>query len=114
MTLGEKQEKFTVMLTQLLVWCEYHGYKIRLGEVWRTSEQAAWNAAHGLGIKGSLHTLKLAVDFAYVRDAAGKPLLTKANWQPLGDEWKLLGGSWGGDFKNRDVYHFSLSHNGVR
>ena len=114
MTLGEKQEQFTGMLAVFLHWCLSEGYKIRIGEVYRTPQQAAWNAENGKGIRNSLHTKKLAIDFAYVRDINNRPLRTKAQWLPLGEFWESLGGSWGGRFKSNDYGHFSLEHNGVR
>ena len=39
-------------------------------------------------------------------------------WRFLGDQWKLMGGRWGGDFKDRlgqpapDDNHFDLAHSG--
>lgn len=114
MTLGEKQEKFAIMLGELLEWCHACGYKVRIGEVWRPREMARLYAAQGRGIVNSLHCLKLAVDLAYVRDPTGKPLETFEEWEELGLLWESLGGAWGGRFRNRDVYHFSLPHRGVR
>jgi len=114
MTLGEKQEQFARMLGELLSWTHERGYKLRIGEVYRPPVTARYYAARGLGIARSLHRLKLAVDIAYARRANGEPLKTFEDWLPLGEYWESLGGAWGGRFRNRDVYHFSLPHRGVK
>jgi len=75
-----------------------------------------------VGIKNSLHCLKLASD---------KLLFVNGIWQQrteqyreLGEQWKGMSGTyrgikvvccWGGDFRNRpDGNHFSITHNGIK
>ena len=41
MTLGEKQQLFTVMIGNLIHWAEEKGYRLTFGEAYRTPEQAA-------------------------------------------------------------------------
>lgn len=113
MKLSEKQATFTVMVAQLIIWAEQQGYQLTFGEAYRTPEQAEHYAKSGKGIKQSLHTLRLAVDFNLFIKGIYQ---TETNaYQPLGEYWEGLGGSWGGRFKSRpDGNHFSLQHNGVR
>lgn len=113
MTLSEKQQLFTIMVANLVLWAETHGYRLTYGEAYRTSEQAALNAKKGSGIANSLHTQRLAVDFNLFIN--GQYQDKSEAYLPLGEYWESLGGSWGGRFKsNPDGNHFSLEHNGVR
>ena len=120
MTLGEKQELFSYLLAQLIIFVYGRGMKIRMGEVLRTQAQADANAESGAGISNSLHLLKLAVDINLFRD--GEYLLDIEDYRSLGDFWKGLadGCCWGGDFKDAqgrpkpDSGHFSITHNGVK
>ncbi|MGS8101500.1 M15 family metallopeptidase [Providencia sp. PROV_01] len=110
MTLSEKQALFTVMIAKLIFWADEHGYRLTFGEAYRTPEQAAANAKSGKGIKNSLHTQRLAVDFNLFKNGAW---LTKStDHQPLGEYWESIGGTWGGRFN--DGNHYSLEHNGVK
>lgn len=116
MTLGQKQEKFSRFLGQLLAFAYAHPSKIgvRMGECYRPPEMAEIYAAKGMGIKNSLHTQKLAVD---VFLSMGGQFLTGGEpYKILADYWKSLDPDccWGGDFTRRDVYHYSLRHNGVK
>lgn len=113
MTLRQKQSKFAKMFAQLILWAFEQGYEVTIGEVLRTEQQAAYNAAHGLGIKNSIHTMKLAADLhLFIK---GVYTTDKKDYEPLGKYWESLGGTWGGRFKSLyDPYHFSLEHNGVK
>lgn len=113
MTLSEKQQLFTIMVANLVLWAETRGYRLTYGEAYRTPEQAAMNAKKGSGIANSLHTQRLAVDFNLFIN--GQYQDKSEAYLPLGEYWESLGGSWGGRFKsNPDGNHFSLEHNGVR
>lgn len=113
MTLSEKQQLFTVMVANLVLWAETKGYRLTYGEAFRTPEQAALNAKKGSGISNSLHTQRLAVDFNLFIN--GEYQTKTEAYLPLGEYWESQGGSWGGRFKsNPDGNHFSLEHNGVR
>ncbi|WP_460645886.1 M15 family metallopeptidase [Leclercia adecarboxylata] len=113
MTLSEKQQLFTIMVANLVLWAETRGYRLTYGEAYRTPEQAALNAKKGSGIANSLHTQRLAVDFNLFIN--GRYQDKSEAYLPLGEYWESLGGSWGGRFKsNPDGNHFSLEHNGVR
>lgn len=113
MTLSEKQQLFTTLIGQLILWAGDHGYRLTFGEAYRTPEQAALNAKKGSGIANSLHTSRLAVDFNLFINGVYKT--RTEDYRPLGEYWESIGGTWGGRFKtNPDGNHFSLEHNGVR
>ncbi|MEY0965508.1 M15 family metallopeptidase [Providencia alcalifaciens] len=110
MTLREKQALFTVMIAKLILWANERGYQLTFGDAYRTPEQAAANAKSGKGIKNSLHTQRLAVDFNLFKN--GVWLTKSTDHQPLGEYWESIGGTWGGRFN--DGNHYSLAHNGVK
>jgi hypothetical protein len=89
-----------------------------MGECYRTPQQAAWNAAHGLGISRSLHTERLAVDLQCYRQFSGAWRWLSVGNEPeyaaLGAYWQTLDPlcAWGGTFTKRDPGHFSLRHDG--
>lgn len=113
MTLSEKQQLFTVLIAQLIMFAQDKGMRLTFGEAYRTPEQAALNAKSGKGISNSLHTQRLAVDFNLFVN--GEYKTRTEDYRALGEYWESLGGSWGGRFKtNPDGNHFSLEHNGVR
>ncbi|MEX0518298.1 M15 family metallopeptidase [Raoultella planticola] len=113
MTLSEKQQLFTRLIAQLILWADEKGYRLTFGEAYRTPEQAALNAKKGSGISNSLHTKRLAVDLNLFIN--GQYQTDSTAYLPLGEYWESLGGSWGGRFKSRpDGNHFSLEHEGVR
>ena len=108
--LSEKQDKFTGMIADFIQRVRALGYEITFGEAYRTPEQAALNAKKGTGIKNSLHTVRLAVDFNVFKD--GEYLTGTGELETIGIIWEHLGGTWGGRFG--DGNHFSLEHNGVK
>ncbi|EIH2315929.1 M15 family metallopeptidase [Escherichia coli] len=112
MKLSEKQQLFAVMIADLIHWAQEHGYRLTFSEAYRTPEQAALNAKSGKGIRNSLHTLRLAVDFNLFIN--GKYQADTDAYRPLGEYWESIGGTWGGRFSRADGNHFSLEHNGVK
>ena len=118
-TLRQKQERFTLDVSRLVVRLAEMGVRARYREVLRTPEQAQRNAEKGLGISNSLHIDGLAADlYLSVR---GQPLAeTPAAYAVMGDTWKSMGVDhrWGGDFRDRqgrakpDIYHVSIEHGG--
>ncbi|MGQ5792604.1 M15 family metallopeptidase [Serratia sp. IR-2025] len=113
MTLSEKQQLFTKLIAQLILWADEKGYRLTFGEAYRTPEQAALNAKKGSGIRNSLHTKRLAVDLNLFIN--GQYQTNSAAYLPMGEYWESIGGSWGGRFRDRpDGNHFSLEHEGVR
>lgn len=113
MTLSEKQQLFTKLIAQLILWADEKGYRLTFGEAYRTPEQATLNAKKGSGIRNSLHTKRLAVDLNLFIN--GQYQTNSAAYLPLGEYWESIGGSWGGRFRDRpDGNHFSIEHEGVR
>ncbi|EPW0457386.1 M15 family peptidase, partial [Escherichia coli] len=90
MKLSEKQQLFAVMIADLIHWAQEHGYRLTFGEAYRTPEQAALNAKSGKGIRNSLHTLRLAVDFNLFIN--GKYQADTDAYRPLGEYWESIGG----------------------
>ena len=107
-TLSQAQRLFTRMVADLVIWAYDHGYELTYGEAYRTPEQAALNAKKGTGIKRSLHTDRLAVDFNLFKD--GHWLSSTEAHRPLGEFWESIGGTWGGRFS--DGNHYSLAWGG--
>ncbi|MBB9356801.1 M15 family metallopeptidase, partial [Escherichia coli] len=66
----------------------------------------------GKGIRNSLHTLRLAVDFNLFIN--GEYQADTDAYRPLGEYWESIGGTWGGRFSRADGNHFSLEHNGMK
>jgi len=117
MTLQEKQAVFCRLVASLIHEAWNRGYTLTFGETWRPPETAALYAKQGKGIKNSLHTQRLAVDFNLFRD--GKWLKKSEDFEGLGLFWESLSTpgakcTWGGRFKSVDSTHFSIEHNGVR
>ena len=95
MRLGEMQEKFAEMVPKLFEFAFTNGYKIRIGDVWAREGHK----------DGSFHYKKLAVDLNLFKD--GKYLAKTEDHRSLGEFWKSIGGTWGGDFKHKDGNHYS-------
>ena len=104
----EKQQRFTTMVASLISFITQKGYGVTFGEAWRTPEQAALNAAKGIGIKNSLHIDRLAIDLNLFADDVW--LRNPDSYQTAGEYWEKIGGTWGGRFG--DANHFSLTHEG--
>lgn len=117
MTLGQKQRAFVKLLARLIDHAYLLGYELTLGDAYRSPQQAAANAAAGVGIRNSLHTQRLAIDLNLFKD--GQYLTDSAAHQPLGEFWESLSAPglrccWGGRFSRPDGNHYSIEHGGVR
>lgn len=112
MTLNEKQIRFTQLIGELIRYATSMGYGLTFAEAYRPPEMAEIYAKQGKGIKNSLHTKRLAVDFNLFKD--GKYLTESKDYLLLGAYWESLDPlcRWGGRFK--DGNHFSLEHEGVK
>ncbi len=99
MTLGQRQEEFSLMLGKLIVWAYEQGYRIRMGEV--------FNAA-GTGHKvHSNHYIKLAADLLVY-----KPGATEQDMEAhrrMHDAWDALGGA---PRIAKDLNHYALEWKG--
>lgn len=113
MTLNAKQAQFSLTAARFIVWCHESGFPVLGAELYRTPEQAEIYARDGRGIKNSCHVHKLAIDLFRVVD--GRVTFDDAEYAAIGAHWKTMHplARWGGDFRRRDVYHFSFEHRGV-
>lgn len=94
----KKQLEFSKNVLKLLQKAYEFGYEVKLGEVFRDSRCSHWN-------KNSFHGKGLAIDIHLFKD--GKYLRSTEDHRQLGEYWKSLGGTWGGDFKIPDGNHYS-------
>lgn len=116
-TLHQRQVLHVQLTSELIAWALSQDMSLTWGETYRTSAQAAANAASGAGIAHSLHILRLAVDFQLF-DAAGDYLAddSSGEYGKLGAYWKSLDPlcRWGGDFHSVDLDHFSVTYQGIQ
>ncbi len=114
MTLREKQSAFVLLIAKLIAHADVEGYQLTFGEAYRSPEEALRLSKLGSGIKNSLHTVRLAVDFNLFKD--GIYLSGTESHRPLGEWWEKQSISpdiicyWGGVFG--DGNHYSVGHNG--
>ena len=113
MTLREKQTLFTKLVAILIQNIYLAGYECTFGEAYRSPWEAERLMNEGKGIKGSLHTSRLAIDLNLFKD--GKYLTRTEDYERFGKFWESLSGAnytcaWGGRFQ--DGNHFSIAHNG--
>lgn len=87
------------MMALLILYAYEKGYELTGGDLWAHEED-------GRHIQGSSHYKRLAVDLNLFKN--GKYLTSTESHRPLGEFWKSLGGSWGGDFADSDGNHYSF------
>ena len=128
LTLRQKQSKFAWMV-HLLIFRAYElGYEVTIGDVLAKDlnpvlnflklirevipdhlqsdcDRAVRITKSALHKKSSSHYLKLAIDLNIFKD--GVWLTETEDHRPLGEYWKTLGGTWGGDFRDPDGNHYS-------
>ena len=113
LTLGQTQELFASCLASLILRLNELHYGVRMGECYRTAEQAALYAARGIGIKNSVHCERLGADL--ILSQYGEVLTRWEDYGVAGGIWKSLNllARWGGDFERlRDGQHFSFEYQG--
>lgn len=108
-TLGQKQRRFTRMVSLLIEFAYQQGYELTFGDAYRDPR------VHGdVGVKksyssaNSVHKSRLAVDFNLFKN--GVYLTSTEDHRELGEFWESIGGTWGGRFN--DGNHYSLEHQG--
>ena len=108
MKLSDLQGIFAVNAALLIMEINKRGFTCTLGEAYRTSEQAEWYAARGLGIKDSQHCKRLAIDLMLFKD--GVWTTNGEEYKQFGDFWKTLNAlnRYGGDFTRQDYVHFEM------
>jgi len=113
--LGEKQRLFTRLIGKLIEYAYAAGYELTFGDAYRDPRLANLNAQQGIGVKNSLHSQRLAVDFNLFKD--GTYLPKTDDYRILGEYWESLDPSccWGGRFKPlSDGNHFSITYGGIK
>jgi len=113
-TLLELQDTFAGLVSQLIAHARTAGYKVTLGEAWRSDETARLMEWEGKGISNSLHRKRLAQDLNLFKDDVY--LTDSKSYEPLGIFWEGLHpqARWGGRFTKPDGNHFSIEYEGVR
>ena len=99
MSLNALQFRLTKMTALLIQYADLLGYKLTYGDAYSKIE-------FGVHSHNSFHYKRLAVDFNLFID--GEYQTTTEAHKKLGEFWKLIGGSWGGDFRRKDGNHYSL------
>jgi len=111
MRLGEKQELFSKLIAQHILWLIKQGYQVRGGDWFRdprvhghVGEKESYSAAY------SMHKSKCALDINLFKD--GKYLTKTADHKFSGEKWESRHGlcAWGGRWE--DGNHYSLEHEG--
>ena len=112
MTLREQQSLFALQVAKLVAHIYDHGYEVTLDWAYRPPEVAAYYAELGIGIRSSLHTLKLAQDLNLFKD--GVWLRSTEDHRQFGTWWEAQHplNVWGGRFN--DGNHYGSTRNGVR
>lgn len=94
----QKQSKFAHLIGLLICHIYDNGYEVTLGDAYRPDGKGH--------MKNSKHYSRLAIDLNLFKD--GKYLTKTEDWTVFGEYFELLGGKWGGRFKNPDGNHFEL------
>lgn len=95
MSIRKKQSKFVFMIAILIIYAYFKGYELTFGDAWAKTGHS----------DNSFHYKRLAIDLNLFIDGVYQTE-TEAH-EPLGKFWKMLGGTWGGDFKRKDGNHYS-------
>lgn len=113
MKLSTKQQNFTLMQAQLVIWAYSQGLGLTFGEAWRPDDMQLLYY-YGFSIKEKENTIeliktkiksktkinkhgnKLSVDFNLFKN--GKYTSRKEDYRLIGEYWESLNGKWGGRF----------------
>ena len=97
MSLSQRQQTFSIMVANLILYALQEGYGLTFGEAYRTKDQQAlyFKSGHSR-VKYSKHQDRLAVDFNLFID--GKYVTDKEQYRKIGEYWESDGGRWGGRF----------------
>lgn len=112
-TLGQKQRRFTLMVSRLIQYLYSAGYEATLGDAYRDPRlHGALGVKMGYGHPKSAHKQRLAVDLNLFKDGVFQET-TEAH-KPIGEWWELQSpdARWGGRFN--DGNHYSLEVDGVK
>jgi hypothetical protein len=95
--LGPEQERFALMIAQLIVWSYDQGYKIRCGDFFATTGHKT----------GSNHYLKLAADLYVYRP--GEKEQDEDAHRRMHDAWDSMGGA---PRIEDDMNHYAIVYKG--
>ena len=97
MSLSQRQQTFSIMVANLILFALQEGIALTFGETYRTEEQQEIHRRNGVSrVRHSKHQDRLAVDFNLFID--GDYVIDKEKYRKLGEEWEKDGGRWGGRF----------------
>jgi len=96
MSLRISQSRFALMVAILIIYAYFRGYEITFGDAWAKEGEGRPHK------KGSFHFKRLAIDLNLFKN--GVFLKTTEDHKPLGMFWKILGGTWGGDWDDGNHY----------
>lgn len=98
MRLGEKQELFSLLMAEHVLWLYEEGYKVRSGDYWAREGHKP----------DSLHYLKLAADLNLFKD--GKYITSTVGHKFSGEKWESRHElcRWGGRYN--DGNHYEIVH----
>jgi hypothetical protein len=109
MGLVSTQNEFAANVAKLIQHAHALGYQITLGELYRPPILADIYAKKGIGIRNSVHCVKLAIDVALFKD--GEYLTDSKDYAELHAYWQDLGGA---PAIPGDGNHFSMGYQGRR
>jgi len=114
-----KQHRFAVMVATFILWLNEQGYKIQLGDAYRSTDKLAVPGGkegfedddmysyqellfynQRTKITFGKHNERLAIDLIIWKD---EKELKGEELRPVGEKWEGLGGRWGGRFGLKHV-----------
>jgi len=102
----EQQNKFATHVAQLILKAQEMGYQVSLGDAYRDPRlHGRMGEKKGYGAANSFHKVRMAIDLNLFKD--GKFLSSTEDHAKIGSWWESIGGTWGGNFKNKDGNHYS-------
>jgi len=111
MGLRQDQSRFLKMLALLILRADLLGFELTGGDFYTQIKEMKCPKCEGMiripdgHSRNSFHRKRLAFDINLFRD--GKYLTETEDHRPLGEFWKSIGGSWGGNFFKPDGNHYS-------
>ena len=96
MSLRKQQSQFTKALGYLINYAYSLGYELTLGDTYPGKFEHNPKGQHPNG---------LAIDLNLFKD--GKYLIETSNHEILGIYWEMLGGTWGGRWKDGNHYSWN-------
>lgn len=110
----EKQQTLAMMLAKLLVEMKSKGFDPVISDAYRNPMVfGPIGTRIGYGHPKSAHKRKLAIDIDLFKD--GQYLISTEHHRQFGEFWKSLDpdARWGGDFKEPDGNHYSITYEGI-